>query len=156
VLCLAVLYYGNAVIRYYNNRSNSHNTETPYDVVNDLEGVTLEIRENTLSDKGLTLVIKNVTPREYIFSPSYCVEQEINGQWHRVPYVTKIVGWRSSDNLIVVGNSVNELEINWEWLYGNLSSGNYRIIKSCVYLSSPGEWVGHQLSAEFTIAFPAY
>jgi len=143
--------YGNAVINYYSNRSNSYNTETPYAVVNDLEGVTLEIKEKTLSDNGLTLVIKNRTSRGYMFSPTYCVEQEINGQWHRASYVTNIVRWQGSDHLEVVGNSINELEINWEWLYGNLSSGNYRIIKSCVYLNSPGEWVGHQLSAEFRI-----
>lgn len=41
-----------------------------------------------------------------------------------------------------------ELDINWEWLYGKLNPGKYRIVK---VISGVVDGVEHYITAEFVI-----
>ena len=38
------------------------------------------------------------------------------------------------------------MKINWEWLYGKLVNGKYRVVKDT---SEPGEGTRHYLTVEF-------
>jgi hypothetical protein len=104
-----------------------HNSKDADNVVDDsLEGLFMEVKENTVSSRGLTLIMKNVMPNDSIYFLCYDVEKNVNGNWEQLSYVkeglinTGITGR-------VAGNSVFEDEINWEGLYGKLDPGNYRI-----------------------------
>ena len=51
---------------------------------------------------------------------------------------------------IIPENDSSEIETDWEWLYGQLSPGTYRIRKS-VYNSKDNERSEHELIAQFLL-----
>ena len=134
------------------NKSNNYGTATIYDTVNNVEGLTLDIKENTVSESGLTIIIKNETQDEYTFGSSYCVEKQIDGKWYEVPHIIENAGWNAV-GYSVGENGIREMELEkrWEWLYGKLSPGNYRIIKDCIYSRSPGDYDEYYIAANFTL-----
>jgi hypothetical protein len=120
-------------------------------VENPLDGVVLEIKENTLTNTGLTLIIKNVAPNKYAWGSSYWVEKQINNNWEPVPDLGGNYGW-TMEMRILQRSSITEEEIHWEWWLGELSSGDYRIVKTFAYLypdQTNGDY--YPISAEFTI-----
>jgi hypothetical protein len=41
--------------------------------------------------------------------------------------------------------------VDWEWLYGNLDNGEYRIVKNVLDFKAPGDFDTHYLAAEFRV-----
>jgi hypothetical protein len=128
----------------------SDNVEDP------LDGISLEVKENTVSKTGFTLIMRNVSPNDYVYSGVYEIEQKVNDRWEPVPVIPYPFGWVSTSN-VLNGNSVTELEIDWEWLYGELSLGSYRITKTFALSLSPDNYditgENYPLTVEFTIDF---
>jgi hypothetical protein len=104
-----------------------------------------------LSDTGLSFIIHNDTDEELTFGEEYSLERKILGKWYKVLYKPSMmfqpVGWNDI-GIMVKKRSTQTIEVNWEWLYGNLNKGNYRIIKKFItnYPSS------YNLAMEFTIS----
>ena len=46
---------------------------------------------------------------------------------------------------------LRQAEVGWEWLYGKLSKGQYRIIKNNLDVRSVGDYTVHYLSVEFVM-----
>ncbi|MCL2550463.1 MAG: hypothetical protein FWE78_06045, partial [Methanimicrococcus sp.] len=59
VLCIAII--GSS------DRSDNSDKKPISDVLNDSEGVTLEIKKETVSDKGLTIIIINKSQKDYTY-----------------------------------------------------------------------------------------
>ena len=129
---------------------NNYGEETIHDTVNDVAGLSLEIKANTVSESGLTVIIRNSTQNEYTFGSIYWVEKKINDKWYQVPYILENTAWSAEGYRVIENNSI-EMEVNWEWINGKLSAGNYRIIKDCIYLRAPGDYDKYYVSAEFII-----
>ncbi len=55
--------------------NTAHWEEGIYETVNNLEGVRMLVKENSLSSKGLTLIIKNDSDRDCIFSEDFLLEK---------------------------------------------------------------------------------
>ena len=114
---------------------------------------------------GITLTAKNVTPTGLIIvctqlggeftgelstgSP-YWLEVDEDGVW--LPYPTKQTdfAWTAEGWMIPLEGSV-EWETDWNWLYGELPKGHYRIGKSIMDWRAPGEYDERPCYAEFTI-----
>lgn len=99
---------------------------------NQNEHITIEIKEGTLSNKGATVVLTNVSDETVIITSYFLIEKKNNGNWEEVPYVIdeSIVAWE--DIAYPVGGEyeeVIELTIDWDWLYGTLDEGVYRLSK---------------------------
>lgn len=45
-----------------------------------------------------------------------------------------------------------EIIVDWEWLYGKLSAGDYRMVKEALFVRSPGDYDKFPLYAAFTLA----
>jgi hypothetical protein len=105
-------------------------------VENPLEGVVLEIKENTVSNTGLTLIIKNVASNNYAWGSAYLVEKAISSSWEPVPDILDGNYAWTSELRILQGHSITELDIDWGWLHGELSPGHYRVIKDFAYMMS--------------------
>ncbi|MCL2475936.1 immunoglobulin-like domain-containing protein [Candidatus Bathycorpusculum sp.] len=114
------------------------------------EAVILEVKADSISNTKLTLIIKNIAPDEYMFGSEYTIEKQVNGEWYQLPCVTENIGW-TSIGYILEGNSTREIEIDWTWYYGELSSGYYRITKGFSYIRSPGDYDDYDISADFTL-----
>ena len=91
-----------------------------------VENVTIQISD--ISPSGATLVITDTNPEPYVYGEWFKLQKEVNGQWQDVPPVVDNYGFHEIGYL---PNDKGEVTfvINWEWLYGKLPAGTYRIFK---------------------------
>ncbi|MDR2707902.1 MAG: hypothetical protein LBB87_04075 [Nitrososphaerota archaeon] len=144
VVCIAFVLCGLLCISMFRDSSN---------VIEDpVRGIVLEVKKDTVSNVGLTLVMKNVASNNYAYGSPYWVERKIDDHWERVLSINGYGDVWTSELIFLRGNSVTELEIEWEWWLGALSAGDYRIAKSFAYLyPSGGNGEYYPISAEFRI-----
>lgn len=45
-----------------------------------------------------------------------------------------------------------DMDVDWEWLYGKLPAGEYRIVKDILTVDSPGDYEAFTLYSTFTVA----
>lgn len=74
---------------------------------------------------------------EYNFGSRYELEQYTEGEWKALPVYAE-VAWKDLAYLIPAEGS-QVLEIDWEWLYGSLEDGAYRIHKT-IYPEKDASW----------------
>lgn len=115
---------------------------------------------------GITLTAENITPEgltikctqsageptgELQTGSWYIVENwtKENG-WKEMPYVIEGVGW-TSEAWIIPMNDTCEWEVNWEWLYGSLPAGKYRIGKQIDDFRDSGNYDTSIYHVEFEI-----
>ncbi|MCI8401346.1 MAG: hypothetical protein HFI38_04510 [Lachnospiraceae bacterium] len=70
--------------------------------------------------------------------------------WHDVPYIIKEAAWTEEVFLIPSEDRI-EWEIDWEYLYGELPAGTYRIIKRIDDFRKNGDFDSEECWAEFEI-----
>lgn len=115
---------------------------------NDLEGITMNIKEGTLTNVGATVVIIDKSSRNNMYGESYRIDQFVDNEWKELDVVVEgNYGFNSIGYTVDEDNKL-ELDINWEWLYGKLKTGKYRIVKDTSYA---GEGTTHYITAEFEI-----
>jgi len=89
--------------------------------------ISLVVKEGTLTNKGVTLILKNDSSIDYSYGEVYSIEKENDGNWSNVETIHDMIfnlpawGIKSGENI--------ELDIDWEYGYGQLESGKYRIVK---------------------------
>jgi len=115
--------------------------------IDDLDGVTITIKKGTLTNTGVTIIIKDVSARDNIYGESYRIDKFVNGKWEELDTIIDNYGFNSIGYKVDKNNEL-ELKINWEWLYGKLKSGKYRIVKDT---SEVGEGTEHYITVEFEI-----
>ena len=91
--------------------------------------ITMKIKEGTLTNAGATLIIKDRTGDDHTYGDWYRIDKKENNEWvEQQPliddYGFNMMGYLPDDN-----NEV-ELATDWEWLYGDLEVGYYRIVKT--------------------------
>ena len=82
----------------------------------------------------------------------YRLEKEENGNWQEISYVVaeNTIGW--TDEALVINKDYETIfEVNWEWLYGKLDKGKYRISKEVIDFRKTGEYDTYILNAEFVL-----
>ncbi len=104
--------------------------------------ITMKIKEGTLTNAGATLIIKDKTGDDHTYGDWYRIDKKENNGWVKQEpivddYYFNMIGYIADEN-----NEV-ELPTNWESLYGELSKGEYRIVKTTLD--------GKEFYAEFTI-----
>lgn len=118
------------------------------DELNEIKGVSMYIKEGTLTNTGATIIIKDMTSKNNIYGDEYRIDKLVDDTWQELDVVVKgNYGWNSI-GYHVNENNILELEINWEWLYGKLNKGTYRIVKST---SALREIKHYYFSVQFTI-----
>lgn len=119
-----------------------------FDVVNNIEGITMNIKKDMVSPTGLTVILENTTEEQCIYGKPYILEKKVNGNWYQVPVIKDNYGFEDIAYILAPKSSA-EVTIDWEWLYGSLKPGEYRIIKDISIDSE--EYNPRYLSAEFII-----
>lgn len=124
---------------------------TIFDTVNDIEGVTMAVKEGTVSPTGLTVTLENSSGGECIYGEYFWLEKEMGKKWYQVPVTFE--GDYAFDDIgyILTAESPSEWSVNWEWLYGSLDAGRYRIVKNVLVSTDSGEYDTHYLAAEFVL-----
>jgi len=136
---------------------------------------SIALPESTGTDKGvpdwgLTLSIKNVTSTgltlvvtqdggnptgELQTGEPYRLITLADGTWKNVeelplPEGVDARGWNSIAYLLPKGET-REFEISWEWIFGELPSGTYRLIKEFMDFRETAEYDTFEYWVEFTI-----
>lgn len=124
---------------------------TTYETVNNFPSVTMTIKKASVSSTGLTIEFKNNSGNQCIYGEYFLLEKKINERWYQVPvsiddnYAFHDIGY----NLDSMNDG--EWKIDWNWLYGSLDTGEYRIVKDIVDFRNTGNYDKYYLTAEFTV-----
>lgn len=124
------------------------------------------ITEDEFPDWGLTLSVRDVTPSgltlvctreggnptgEIEFGDEYHLCRLEGETWEDVPTVISNYGFNSMAYWVYEEKDT-EFEIDWEWLYGELPPGTYRLVKSFMDFREAGDYDTARYWVEFTIA----
>lgn len=124
---------------------------TQYGDVNELDNVTMEAKEEGLTPTRITVVLENNSDIDLQYGEFFILEKKFNQKWYEVPVTLEgDYGFNDIAYALPVGERV-EVEIDLEWLYGSIESGQYRIIKDVLEFKDTGDYYKHYLAAEFTI-----
>ncbi|MFI3225890.1 MAG: immunoglobulin-like domain-containing protein [Clostridia bacterium] len=104
---------------------------------------------------GLTLICEQADGEqqgELMTGSLYWLQVYENSRWEEVDYIVQEVniGW-TSEGWMIFPNEKNEWEVDWEWLYGELPTGTYRIGKSVMDLIEAGNYEEQTYYVEFEI-----
>lgn len=99
--------------------------ESTYNVT-DIENVSISISNISLT--GATIIIKDTNKKPYTYGEWYKIEKQVNGKWYEIKPIIENYGFNSIGYLPDKNNEV-KFVMNWEWLYGKLPLGSYRILK---------------------------
>lgn len=136
ILCCLV------VLTACNKESNIY--EASNIVVTDHD-VSLLIKDGSLSNTQVTLVLENKSEQNLGYGEYYEIEIKKNDAWYSINVELTFL-----DILYTMeSNQSQELEINWEDSYGALSAGEYRILKKVMFMDDNFE--EFYVAAEFTI-----
>ena len=115
--------------------------------INDIDGLSMTIKEGTLSNSGVTIIITDISDKNNIYGEEYRIDKKINNEWISLEPIIDNYGWNSMGYLVSDDDKL-EFEINWENIYGKIESGQYRLVK---YTSEIGEEPIHYITVEFEI-----
>lgn len=125
---------------------------SPYDAVNELAGLTANISNESAIETGITIIYDNQTHKELTYGEAFVIEQQMNGNWHQVPYLDE-------DNVAFIeiayllpAQTEREWRVSWGNIYGQLDPGDYRLVKEFVGVEDDGQYYRvYPIAAEFTI-----
>lgn len=92
--------------------------------------IKIDIKDNTLTDKGLTMVISNKSDKDISYGNPFMIEKYEDGYYKNLKPINEL-----AFNLPAYGLNKNdsvELNIDWEYGYGKLK-GKYRVAKRFHY-----------------------
>ena len=122
------------------------------DAQKDELGVSLSAEEVTPT--GLKLVCMQVGdgPTGELQTGSWFALQQKDeqGEWVDVPVLLEDVAF-TDEAYMIYTNGATEWEVNWEYLYGELPAGEYRIAKKINDFRGTGDYDTYTYYAEFTI-----
>jgi len=113
----------------------------------------IELQVTDISPKGLTIECTQSggNPSDELQTGSYyIVEKKTEGGWEAVPYLLDNVGWTEEAWMIPMKGTVS-WNIDWEWLYGELPGGDYRIGKEIMDFRETGDYDTQMYYVEFGI-----
>lgn len=114
----------------------------------------IELTVENITQSGLTIVCSqtHVDVSGELFTGShYTISKHVDGEWKEVEYLPQEneVAWTDEAWIIPMDDQV-KWNVNWGWLYGELSTGTYRIGKR-IMNTEPGKLETAIYYAEFEI-----
>lgn len=127
-----------------------------YHEESEITALGLDFSLKNISPAGATLVFHQYDPDaptgELDFGDEFEMEVQNDGKWERVP---DILGGEYAFNaiahIIAVGQS-SEVDLSWEWVYGKLPAGEYRIKKEIHDFRGTGDFDKYTVYAHFILA----
>ena len=116
---------------------------------NDLDDVTMEVKSNT--NHSLVINVNNQSDKEIECGSEYQIEYldpKIE-TWSSLPYKHDDIGFEAVAYCLNKGDK--EFNYDWDYLYGKLKPGKYRIVKDFFEYIEGQEIDNHTLTAEFEI-----
>lgn len=124
---------------------------TNFTTVNNFTDVIMSAKKDTITKNGLTLILQNNSDKICLYGEQFVLEKNMKEQWYEVPVVINDYGFNSIGYEVASGGE-GKWEVDWNWLYGSLTPGEYRIIKDVSDFRKTGDFDTYYLAAEFTLS----
>lgn len=114
------------------------------------EGISMSVQADSVTAKGAVITLLNKADKDYQYGQQYFIQKYEDGRWYHVPYVIEDFGFED----IAYGmekDRKSEFAIDWNWLYGSLEPGEYRIVKDIMHFRDTGDYDVYTLTAEFSV-----
>lgn len=96
--------------------------------LNEADGVSMTIKKGTLTRKSANVVISDTNGKEAnIYGSEFRVDKKENEEWKEVDIVHN--GYFTDMAYYVDDEGKIEFVCDWEYMYGELENGEYRIVK---------------------------
>ena len=122
-------------------------------VVSNTDPWGITVTAENITQTGLTYKITqsggNVKGNLETGTP-FKVERYENEEWEELPYINENLAW-TMPAFLIKQNDVTEFEVNWEFVYGKLGDGKYRISKEISDFIVAEEYETKEYYAEFYI-----
>lgn len=126
--------------------------ESEVDENKSLNNITMQVEQDTISPKGLTIILTNKTDEEVTYGGYYLLEKKQDGKWYELPPILKEGEYGfTAIAYIIEAQSQAEMQVDWKELYGKLGSGDYRIVKDMLVGIEEDTYETYYLIAEFKI-----
>ncbi len=133
IILAAALLLGFAACGKANQNSGKANAAGESEIVIS-DVITMTIKEGTLTNKGVTVILSSNTDDEYIYGEGFFLEVMKDGKWKKLELISEF-----AVNLVAFHlegkmgkGSTAEQQIYWERAYGELPAGEYRLVKDVV------------------------
>lgn len=126
-----------------------------YNAESEISEIGLHFSLKNVSSTGATLVFNqydaDAPTGELEYGEDFVIEQQRNGKWESVPVTVKgDYGFNAIAYMITAGDTTKK-ELDWEWLYGALAPGEYRIQKTVNDFRSSGDYSQYTAYARFIL-----
>jgi hypothetical protein len=119
--------------------------------VNNYANASMEVVDSSISNQGLTVLFNYSGDNNGSTGSWFSLFYYEDNVWKDPQYIVdEDVMW-TSEAYIVEKNKTSEMQVNWDWLYGELSTGRYLIVKQFINHREPGDYDIYYLASEFTI-----
>ncbi|MDE7477877.1 MAG: hypothetical protein K2M91_07995, partial [Lachnospiraceae bacterium] len=126
-----------------------------YSDESELDKIGLSFSLKNISPTGATLVLTqydaDAPTGEMEYGDDFVLEIQKDGAWEEVPIVLEGDYGFHDIAYVIPSGSTSEQELNWDWLYGALAPGNYRVIKSVMDFRGTGDYDKYTVSAQFVL-----
>ncbi|WP_228550169.1 immunoglobulin-like domain-containing protein [Salinibacillus xinjiangensis] len=109
------------------------------------------VKEGAVSSTGLTVIFENNSDKQCVYGEEFWLEKKIKGNWYQVPIALDGNYGFNSIGYNLDPSDVKEWTVDWDWLYGSLDPGEYRIVKDILDFRKAGDYDKYYLTADFTI-----
>ena len=151
--------YGDQALDILNTLSYDQSLKEGGAYVYNDESWIMEIELNfslkNISPTGATLVFNqhdaNAPKGELIYGEDFVIEVLKNGEWEEAPIPLEGNYGFNAIAIMLPCEEISEREIDWEWLYGELEPGEYRIGKSVLDSVESGNYDKYMVYAHFIL-----
>ena len=123
--------------------------------------------ESQISEIGLSFSLRNISPTgatlvfhqynadapkgELMFGEAFVIEVKKNDEWEKASISIEGNYGFNSIAMMIESESITQTKIDWEWLYGELGPGEYRIGKSVTDFIESGKYDEYMVYAHFIL-----
>jgi hypothetical protein len=146
------LYYNEDALVTPNPTTIPLNESTTVNEYNQFDQCTMEIVDGTITPTGLTVRFTSANENETDHGSYFRVEKYDNSEWNEVKQLELQGDLTWTDEAYPIPtDGFRDCVIDWSWLYGELTTGQYRIIKDIIDFRGTGDYDEYYLAAEFEI-----
>lgn len=137
---------GDMIVELFKNSTEEQENYRPSISSNDFG---MEIKEESISSKGVAYTIYNNTDTVISLGEEYHLKCQENGIWVDVPYIIENGGFHDIAYELPAGAD-QEIAVDWQWLYGTLPTGVYLLEKNISIETENGQET-ITLGTQFTV-----
>ena len=120
-------------------------------VLGDNWGIDLQVTNITSSGLTIECMQSGGNPTGELQTGSYyVVQKKTDSGWEALEYIIDNVGW-TEEAWMILENETVSWDVDWEWCYGKLPEGDYRIGKEIVDFRGSGDYDKQMYYVEFGI-----